>query len=251
MLHKFRMKEDEIMTKTRNLFNFFIIFIILVSTPVLAVSSYEEYVARVNFEKLNTQYNIFNLDEDSRYMCIFNRLKKNISLDTGLDFELYYIDSSIVNALYIGDGKIMIYGGLLDLLYNDNEIAATFAHEMGHGVKKHLDKQLKTAIGFQFLNWLFNQITEQEHKDLTNFASNLINKGYSREQEKEADLYAVDLLAKTGYRPEGAVDLMKVLQKASNSLDIKLLELFNSHPNPSTRIEYIKEHVKKSGQTES
>lgn len=230
----------------------FIVFVVLNNPETLAVSFYEKYVSRANFKELRNKYKIYTLKEESQYMKVFKKLKRKAERDNpDLDFKLYYIDSPIINAYYIGDGNIMVFRGLLELLENEDQIAAVIGHEMGHGVKEHIDQQLETSIKLNIIGWLFNQITKEEYGNLTDFAANLLSKGFSRDQEKEADLYSVELINKAGYNPRGAIELMQIFKKVDGSIDLKLLELFKTHPNPGTRLEYISEYIEKNIANES
>lgn len=234
-------------------FWFLSVFIILfVSSYVTyAVSDYEEYVAKLNLDELYSEYgdNIYKLDGNDYFVKILNNLTS--SLDTKLDFEIHYVNSDVINAYYIGDGKVVLFRGLLDKLNNSDQRAAVIAHEMGHGANDHIDEQLKNVIGLGISGWLLDQISGKSSSDKTynllkNFGLILINNGYSRENEEEADLFSVKLLYESGYNPSGAVQVMQILNRLNNSSNSELLELLQTHPNPQTRIDYITKKIKET-----
>ncbi len=230
------------MLRKRNLFVILLITLMILAFTVSAsaVSSYEKKIAEINLNHLKEKYphSFYNLAKNDRFNLILDKLEKQINTDE-IKFKLFYIDTDVVNAEYIGNGYIVLYRGLLDLLQNDDQRAALLGHEMGHGIKKHLDENLQANLGLSLLVGFFNL----DNKMLQNLALNLIQKGFSRDQEKEADIYSIQLLIKAGYNPEGAISLMKVLEKASNNPDIKLIELFQTHPYPSTRIDYMQNYL--------
>jgi hypothetical protein len=76
---------------------------------------------------------------------------------------------------------------------------------------------------------------------MTNVFQSLISRGYSREQEEEADIYAVDLMMRADYDPQGLIDLMKLFKE--KSMNVKLLEFTQTHPIPDSRIEYLNEYI--------
>jgi predicted Zn-dependent protease len=63
----------------------------------------------------------------------------------------------------------------------------------------------------------------------------LLQKGYSRGQEKNADLGALELLAAAGYDP-GA--LLAMLEKIK-SVEKRKAKIFSAHPSASKRIAYV------------
>jgi predicted Zn-dependent protease len=71
---------------------------------------------------------------------------------------------------------------------------------------------------------------------MTQLAWQLIDLKYSREQEREADLYGMDYMVRAGYNPYGAVELMQMLQ---NQDRIKPVEFLSTHPSPENRILYL------------
>ncbi|MTI61040.1 MAG: hypothetical protein FH762_13895 [Firmicutes bacterium] len=227
------------------------IVLLLLSSVTFAVSDYEEYVARLNLDGLYNEYrdNIYKLDGNDYFVKILDNLTSR--LDTKLNFEIHYVDSDVVNAYYIGDGKVVLFRGLLDRLANSDQCAAVIAHEMGHGVNDHIDGQLKSVIGLGIGGWLLDQIAGKDSSDKTynllkKFGLTLIDNGYSRENEEEADLFSVKLLDKSGYNPSGAVQVMQILDRLNGSYNSELLELLQTHPNPQTRIEYMTKEIKKT-----
>ncbi|MFW5979695.1 MAG: M48 family metalloprotease, partial [Halanaerobium sp.] len=61
------------------------------------------------------------------------------------------------------------------------------------------------------------------------------------EQEQESDIYAVDLMLRSGYDPQGLIELMQIFKE--NSSNFKLLEFTQTHPIPESRIEYLKQYI--------
>ena len=69
----------------------------------------------------------------------------------------------------------------------------------------------------------------------------LLQKGYSRGQEKDADLQALDLLAATGYNPEA---LLAMLEKC-RAIEKKKAKAFSAHPSAAKRIDYVSDALGK------
>jgi predicted Zn-dependent protease len=77
------------------------------------------------------------------------------------------------------------------------------------------------------------QLTEAFGGILDDFVTAIVESGYSREYEEEADEAAVGLLRRSGYDPRALVTVLRKLEKrqASSSGD-----LFSTHPAVKDRI---------------
>lgn len=218
-----------------------------------AFSDYEKDVADRLYEDLDQEYRITEFRAGSLEYETLKRLEANIVRDKFKDaeFKVHHIDDPLINAYYIGDGNIMLFEGLLQKLNTEDQLAGLIAHEMGHAVEEHLTEDLERNLGLSLLNLLFNHFTDNEYQTMTNVAQNLIANGYSREQEQESDIYAVDLMLRSGYDPQGLIELMQIFKENSNNF--KLLEFTQTHPIPESRIEYLRDYIaqKKSGDNQS
>jgi len=116
-------------------------------------------------------------------------------------------DSPFPTGAATPDGSVLVTRGILSLMSDESELAAVLGHEIGHVVLHHhanrIDRQRQE---------LAPVVQAVEHGDVTE-ARRLLLEGvlriqaYSRENEFEADRYAVMLLSKAGYPPSG-VDRM-------------------------------------------
>ena len=220
----------------------FLISILTFSTAS-AFSDYEKDVAERLYRDLDQEYRITEFKVGSLEYETLKRLEANITNRKFKEekFKLHHIDDQLINAYYIGDGNIMLFEGLLQKLNTEEQLAALVAHEMGHAVEEHLTEDLERNLGLSILNLLFNHFTDNDYQTITNVAQNLIANGYSREQEQESDIYAVDLMLRSGYDPQGLIELMKIFKENSNNF--KLLEFTQTHPIPDSRIDYLEEYI--------
>ena len=69
---------------------------------------------------------------------------------------------------------------------------------------------------------------------------NLLGSSYSRTNEYEADYYGMQYMAKAGYNPKGAVDLMHIFEAEMGRSEY--LEIFRSHPFSRKRREENENH---------
>jgi len=216
---------------------------LLLITPVSAFSDYEKDVSDRLYKDLDQEYRITEFKAGSLEYETLKRLEANIIKQKFKDeeFQVHHIDDKLINAYYIGNGKIMLFEGLLQQLNTEDQLAGLIAHEIGHAVEEHLTEDLERNMGLSILNLLFNHFTDNEYQTMTNLAQNLIANGYSREQEEESDIFAVDLMMRSGYDPNGLIELMQIFKENSNNF--KLLEFTQTHPIPDSRIEYLKRYI--------
>ena len=239
--------------KTIIIFPVLISILIFSSLAAYAVSDFEKKVAKKNYERLEEEFGFAKLNRVtlSKLDRIFNDLAKAAKKDNpDIEFKLHVLDSPALNALYIGDGHVMIFKGLLDNLDNNHQIAGVLAHEIGHGINNDIQDNINLIQGIQIGSMLIDALRDEESSDLSkiieNVAWTLVSKGFSRDQEQEADRYAVFLMEKIDYNPEGFVEALKVLKRESGVKgESELLELFSSHPNLGKRIEYTSNLVRK------
>ena len=222
----------------------------LIGHRVDATSSYEQAVAEENLERLHEEYDLRKMEYGDFEWYVLDNLARQAGADNvDLDFNLYYADSEEVNGLYIGDGNIVIFSGLADLL-DEEELAALIAHEMGHGVYGHLEENLRNNLGLFAGRFLLDRLFGEEaassqfYQRFVGLAMNLMDRGFSREQEREADIYAVELLHRTPeYNTNGMIRLLETLDNLRGRRDPQILELFNTHPYPENRLEYTRERI--------
>lgn len=91
---------------------------------------------------------------------------------------------------------------MLNIVESDSELAFVIAHEMGHIEKKHAVIRYRRALAGMLLAAIFlasnNNDEDPATALLTIVMTDVILKGYSREQEDEADEVALAHLKRTG-----------------------------------------------------
>jgi Zn-dependent protease with chaperone function len=92
-------------------------------------------------------------------------------------------------------------------------------------------------------------LTSEASGLLTALPATLADLGYSRDMEREADLFAIDLLKRNGLSPEPLATMLERLEQAhgasndkggTNSKEIKVLRYLLTHPHTDERIAAIR-----------
>lgn len=156
-------------------------------------------------------------------------------------------DDKTPNAWVANGNSVTVTTGLLNLLDKRSELYGVLAHEAGHAKLGHHQSTVNKATGLSVASLLLERLFGSSlggsvASTAVNVGANLAYAGWSREQEVEADDYAVRLAHKNGEDPVG---LYTALQKLSSSGERAEPSGFNSHPPDERRLLHIKNEILK------
>lgn len=157
------------------------------------------------------------------------------------DWRLTLIDAPILNASCAPGGKITFYTGIIEQLnLNDDEIAAIMGHEIAHALREHGRERVSQATAQNILVNIAMALAGpygsavSAANQVAQYAIVLPN---SRENESEADAIGLELAARAGYNPVGAISVWQKMLKATK--DKSTPEFLSTHPSGETRIEQL------------
>ena len=201
---------------------------------------------RLGSEGCGTIEYYYRVDNNPELIAWVERVAAPLLKDTyrkNVNFKFRILDSTEVNAFASPNGYIYITTGLLDIIESDDELAFIIAHEMGHIEKKHSVINYRQRLAAMFFSALFlasnNNYEDSEKVLLTAVMTDLVLKGYSREQEKEADAVALSHLKRTGM---DHLSYKMVMGKFTDMRQYKIYaidKIFSTHPTPEKRIENL------------
>ncbi|RYG92533.1 M48 family metallopeptidase [Loktanella sp. IMCC34160] len=163
---------------------------------------------------------------------IERRLAANADLP--IDLTVHVLDHPMVNAFALPGGHIVLFRGLIDEAETPEEVAAVFAHEMGHVEARDPTRiALRSAGSIGVLGLLFGDFAGGA---LVLFLTErLIQADYTREAEAAADAYAHSLLLAADLPPHGIATFFERLQDSYGD-EPAILQHFLSHPEMGDRI---------------
>jgi predicted Zn-dependent protease len=201
-------------------------------------------VKKIDYQELETailkQLNDNNLiaeTTDSKIETILNYFH-HISNSKIPQYKHYILLEDEINAMALPSGTILISKGFLENIedFTEDEIASVLAHEIGHiqlgHAKSRIEDQAKAELfedGVQMLSR--NLVLCLGAKGLSFLSQQL----FCRDQEYEADNYAVNLLHKSKYNPRGFVTLLEKFKNKDHTP--KWVEIISTHPHLDERIE--------------
>ena len=169
-------------------------------------------------------------------------------------YQFGILDTDEINAMATPGGFIFVTKGLVKLMPDEDSLAAVLAHEIGHVVKGHgmsaisssnmrgallvLGQEAVRKQGSADVNTLTNVFGEA----VSDITDTLVENGYSRSQEYEADEYAAELLTKAGYNEAALISMLQGIKAAAD----KENGWFSTHPDPEKRISEVEEEIKKA-----
>jgi beta-barrel assembly-enhancing protease len=211
----------------------------------------EYYIGRTVGAVVLSKYKAYDRDQVNHYLNVLGQILAQAS-DLPSTFGGYHflvLDSDDINAFATPSGLIFVTRGLLRCCKSEDALAAVLAHEVGHVQLRHgmqaIEKARYTEAGMTVLAEGAKTLGSKEVAELTktfegaitDITSTLINKGYARSQEYEADRVAITLLIRVGYDPNGLVEMLTLMKR---NLKPGGVDFAKTHPSPDDRIAEIR-----------
>jgi len=207
----------------------------------------EYYIGRAVAANILTSYRLW--DRDPALTAYLNHICMAIAInsprpDIFNGYRVAILDSDEINAFATSGGHILVTRGLIAAANTEDALAGVIAHEIAHIQLQHSIKSIKSSRITQAIlvtgtaavgvaaGMDVNQLTDVFNESVGEIVLTLVNNGYSRDQEFEADTTAMSLMASAGYNPSGLLDMLGALNAVSS-----VSGGFNrTHPTPDQRI---------------
>lgn len=214
----------------------------------------EYYIGRAVAATVLSTYQPFDLEAANAYLNLLGQTLAQFSPrpETFGGYHFLLLDSEEVNAFAAPGGLITISRGMVRCCKNEDELAAVLAHEISHIEQQHGLKAIRkgrltsalttlgTAAGKTLGGQELAQVTQAFEGSITDITSTLMNNGYARTTEYEADKGAVAVLQKAGYPP---VALVSMLEQMKQFLKPGGKDFVKTHPSPEVRITELKKLI--------
>jgi beta-barrel assembly-enhancing protease len=155
------------------------------------------------------------------------------------------LESDEVNAFAGPNGYIFVTRGALTRMDDEAELAGVLGHEITHVLHHHGLAAVNTG-GFTGLARAGSQIASAFSREWGQFAQLfdvgvdvVIDKGYAKAQEIDADTNAVDLMVGAGYDPNSYVRFLRKLEGGGG--------LFSTHPGGAERTAKVQQRIGEIG----
>ncbi|MGR3492953.1 MAG: M48 family metallopeptidase [Shimia sp.] len=150
------------------------------------------------------------------------------------DLTVYVLDHPLVNAFALPGGIVVFFRGLIDEAETPEEIAAVYAHEVGHVVARDPSRiALRSAGSIGVLGLLLGDFAGGA---LVLFlAERIIQADYTQEAEAAADAYAHRIMLAADAPPDAMGALFRRLLEDGGEVP-PIVQHFMSHPQLGDRI---------------
>jgi Zn-dependent protease with chaperone function len=165
-----------------------------------------------------------------------DKLKRAGALD--VDLEAKVIDSKTPNAFALPGGRVYLLDGLLQKANNADEVAGVMGHELGHVKNRDSMRRIIQTGGTSFLiGLLFGDVTGSTA--MLYIGRELFDSSYSRENERDADGFAIEVMNKLGRSPK---PMGEFLLRVTGQQATKSISILASHPMSEDRLARMAKH---------
>jgi len=163
------------------------------------------------------------------------RLVEGIS-NNPYTFEVTVVKSDVVNAFALPGGYIVVFTGLMKKAENGGEVAGVLGHELNHVLQRHGLERIIKQLGLVAAVSIVLGDQRGLAGVMRRFGVELMTLKFGREQETEADLTGLQLLARAKIDPSGMISFFQRLAEK----DEGRMEWLSTHPMSQGRAERLK-----------
>ena len=142
------------------------------------------------------------------------------------------------NAFALPNGQIIVTDQLVKLVERDDELLAILAHEAGHHEHRHgMRRALASSAVVVVAGFLFGDLSGTASLSVS-IPTLLLESGFSRDYEREADAFAFSLLRAKGGTPDSFAGAMrKLTDHYGGDDDVGVIGYLATHPPSRERID--------------
>ena len=176
----------------------------------------------------------------ARARRVFERLLSSANLRP-LSYQLFLLDLAQPNAIAVPGGGVGITQSMLEYINSDIGLAMVLAHELGHHQHRHGLRRFGRAVIWQTLLSLGTggDVSGLEVALQASIA------GYSRQQERQADRFGLQLVRRTYGHTNGALAFFQRIHAEHGMRQSRWAGLMSSHPLSSERLADLRQLQKR------
>lgn len=193
-------------------------------------------------ERIRQRYGVAQSQAVHKYVALVGTVLAQASSKPNLAWKFIVLDTDAVNAFAAPGGFVHITKGALANLKSESELAGVLGHEITHVTERHTVKAIQKGKLVQMganeslagNSALMNKLADKAYE--------VIESGFGRGEELEADEKGIVLANKVGYAPQGLLGFLNMLVERNKS-GADRNGLFASHPETKERIDKLTKQI--------
>jgi predicted Zn-dependent protease len=193
-------------------------------------------------QKVRARYGVVQDAAVHKYVTLVGTALTSVSTRPNLKWQFIVLDTDAVNAFAAPGGFVHITKGALANLKTESELAGVLGHEIIHVTEKHTIRAIQKSKAVQI--GVDEKMSGAVMNKLADKAYEVIDSGFGRGDELEADEKGIVLANTVGWAPTGINGFLTMLMernKATNSEERN--GLFASHPQTLERIDKMTKQI--------
>lgn len=199
------------------------------------------------FENMKARYpRSRNRDHIAALNRVGDRLSKVVFWDmpdAEWEFVVFEVPNQI-NAFAMAGGKVGVFSGLFKIVRNDDQLASVLAHEIAHVTAKHVHERLSQQMLIQggslatmgaMMGSGVGSLGTAAVLQAYGISTGAGALAFDRGKEKEADYIGLIYMARAGYDPQAAVQVIEALDAESAGKPLPPA-ILSTHPSNPERI---------------
>lgn len=163
-----------------------------------------------------------------------------------LPWTFKILNTDRVNAISLPGGFIYVTRGMLSFVRSADELAFVLAHEIAHVDRRHHVAIIQRDFFFTLvLQMIFGG--SPNNAQIGNLVRVLVNRGFSREAEFEADIAGTTLAHRTGFNAAAGLTFMERMREAEGRDPSRVEVFFSTHPGLADRVVRVRDHLRRLG----
>jgi predicted Zn-dependent protease len=195
---------------------------------------------------VRTEFGVVQDPAVTKYVSLLGNLLAKASSRPGLKWEFIVLDTEGVNAFAAPGGIVHITRGALGLIKSEAELAGVLGHEIAHITRKHTVNAIQKNKAIKMTTEEVGAKGSAYYSKLANAAyDNIVERGFDRGDEDDADQEGLRLANKGGYNPAALGSFLGKLMERNKGLSgTKPNGLFSTHPDTQARIDKQSRQIK-------
>ena len=193
-------------------------------------------------QKIRTEFGVFQDRAVTKYVNLVGLALAKASPRPNLNWEFIVLDTDGVNAFASPGGLVHITRGALGLIKSESELAGVLGHEIAHIWRKHTVNAIQKSKGVKIAADVIPGSREYIAALATEAYDNIVERGFDRADEQDADTHGIRLANNAGYDPEGLCAFLAKLAERNKGASSRNA-LFASHPETRERISNVSRQI--------